>query len=159
MRSKEKGATRPRGRSPPDILSYSYPCRPGPRRATQRKKPCSLCSPEQTRHDWPPFNVRLRMKYSTRIREVKNIPRQRKLLIVLVLILQAKYLSRSPRGGHSGPVAEFAWRACRPGRAPAFGRLMTNGAGARPGLHPKVRRRRLAIADSRAFPVPGLPAA
>jgi len=36
---------------------------------------------------------------------------------------------------------------------------MTNGAGARPGLHPKVRRRRLAIADSRAFPVPGLPAA
>jgi len=35
---------------------------------------------------------------------------------------------------------------CRPGRAPAF------------GLHPNVRRRRLAIAESRAFPVFGLPA-
>jgi len=35
---------------------------------------------------------------------------------------------------------------------------MTNGAGARPGLHPNVRRCRLAIAESRAFPVPGLPA-
>ena len=87
------------GRSPPDILSCCYPCRPGPRRATKRKWPRSLCSPEQTRPDCPPRNVRLRKKYSTRIREVKNIPRQRQLLIVLVLILQANYLPRSPRGG------------------------------------------------------------
>jgi hypothetical protein len=40
----------------------------------------------------PPRNVRLRKKYSTNIREVKNIPRQniprqQQLFIVLVLIL------------------------------------------------------------------------
>ena len=46
--------------------------------------------------------------------------------------------SECVRGGQSGPVAEFASRACRPGRAPVFARMAASAAlraGARPGLH------------------------
>ena len=44
-----KWGNRPRGRSPPVIPSCSYPRRPDPLRAAQRKRPRSLCSPEQLR--------------------------------------------------------------------------------------------------------------
>ena len=71
MRSQRKRGNRPRGRSPPDILYYSYPRCPEPRRARKKKNRVCSAPPSKPGHDCPPRNVQLRQEYSTRIREVK----------------------------------------------------------------------------------------